>query len=251
MRTTGILLFATALATSLPDTTAFAQEPIATGNEIWRCLSEGDSSDTFLWRSHWINSRSTITMEEVFSDIGPNAVLLREEEDTLEYRWHYRNRGELHRLDALYMGKLDSLAIVDQFIFYNLTDSCTAYFGTPFIPDSTEFEVDIIFWAPDISGTKLRQTKVFIKNNLNFDVTSVRMTLILKEGDEVVFREPYTWEGRLIPNAFEMVSPEMLDLYEVGRTLNTDTFSMEIELEEVLPKPDNPPCAAFKEFGGF
>ena len=251
MRTTGILLFATALATALAATAGRAQDAITTDNEIWRCLVEDDSSDTFLWRSHWINSRGAFTMEEVFSDIGPDAVLLREEEDTLVYRWHYRNRGELHRLDALYMGKLDSLAIVDQFIFYNLTDSCTSYFGDPFIPDSEEFEVDIMFWAPDITGTKLRQTKVFIKNNLDYDVTTVRMTLILKEGDEVVFREPYKWEGRLTPSGFEMVSPDVLDLYEVGRTLNTDTFSLEVELEEVLPKPDNPPCAVFKELGGL
>ena len=247
MKTTGTLLLMITLAATMAGR---AQEAIATDNEIWRCLSEGDSSDTFLWRSHWINSRGAITMEEAFSDIGPDAVLLREEEDTLEYRWHYLKRGELHRLDVRYMGKLDSLAIVDQFTLYNLTDSCTAYFGTPFIPDSTQLEIDVMFWAPDITGTKLRQTKVFIKNTLDFDITSVRGNILLKEGDEVVFREPYTWEGRLIPNAFEMVSPAVLEQYEVGRALNTDTFSMEIELEEVLPKPDYPPCDVYHELTG-
>lgn len=237
----------TALATAMAGR---AQEPITTDSEIWRCLVEGDSSDAFMWRGEWIDWRSNIAMADLFARVGSGAALLSEEKEEHSYRWYYRNQSELHRLDASFMRTKGGEVIVDQFTFLNLTDSCTRFIQEPFIPGKDRFEVKVLTWVPNQSRTQVRQATILVKNTLDYNATSARATLVLKDGDEVVAREPFAWEGRLIPNEYKMVPAEVLSGYDVGRTIDMDAFSIEVELEEVLPKPANPDCDVYGQLSG-
>lgn len=160
---------------------------------------------------------------------------------TLHINTYFKIDSSYYELDITYLKDNDSIIYLDYFSLWNLTERCSQWNSKTYLPES-EIVFQHLNWFSYNLRSTFRSAKVEIENKTEYDIDFIKFRLTLKNVSEVFFKRTIIYNGKMYAGDISVVDITDLKDFTPGFTIFSENMEWEVELLEVLPKPESYDC---------